>query len=753
MITREIRIQGIVQGVGFRPFIKNLADSLQIKGSVINTSNGVVIKANLWDEELTKFIQLIKTKSPSLSHIVDIQVQDIPHIDFNDFKIETSKDTGGITLIPPDMAICDECRAEILDISERRFFYPFTNCTNCGPRYSIIEHLPYDRCNTTMKSFNMCSECMHEYENSKDRRFHAEPIACIDCGPKVYLNYKGKIIENQEESFKKLAEHIDNGGIAAVKGLGGYHLICSAEQNEPVLKLRKYKKRNTKPFAIMAENIETIKRYAVVPNEVEKILRQPESPIVIFEWFRRPFSNLISPNSNKIGVMVAYTPLHITLFQFMKTKFIVATSGNYKDEPIAKDEHEAETNLKNFTDVFLHHNREIYQRVDDSVCITADYGYTLLRRARGFAPYPVALRKYKDEELFASGANLKSSLLFYKGGYGFLSQYIGDLDNIETEEMYEEVHNNMKSLFNINSDTAIIDYHSQYRSSLFAEKKYKKIYKVQHHAAHFASNLAENSYYDNAIGVVMDGFGLGLDNKGWGGEIFIKQDNIITRYAHIENHIQPGLDSAAKNPVRMVISYLHSNNLLEKIKPLLLENDYTTEQEISLIKSAVDNKVNSIDTSAAGRLFEAMGSLILRKRSNEYEGELAILLENLTYGECEEEYNFIFEENEIKLYNMLQEMLDDILNNTDIRIISTKFHNGFAKVIYNICMHLKEKYNICTVALSGGVMQNIFLSSKIYNLLVNNGFNVLIHKKVPANDAGIALGQLYYYLCDLELKY
>ena len=275
MITREIKIQGIVQGVGFRPFIKNLADSLQIKGSVINTSNGVIIKANLWDEELTKFINLIKTKSPSLSHIVDIQVQDISHIDFNDFKIETSKDTGGITLIPPDMAVCNECRAEILDISERRFFYPFTNCTNCGPRYSIIEHLPYDRCNTTMKSFNMCNECMHEYEDSKDRRFHAEPIACIECGPKVYLNYKGKIIENQEESFKKLAEHIDNGGIAAVKGLGGYHLICSAEQNEPVKKLREFKKRNTKPFAIMAENIETVKRYAVVPNEVEKLLKQP----------------------------------------------------------------------------------------------------------------------------------------------------------------------------------------------------------------------------------------------------------------------------------------------------------------------------------------------------------------------------------------------------------------------------------------------------------------------------------------------
>ncbi len=311
MITRQITIQGIVQGVGFRPFIKNLADSMQIKGSVINTSMGVIIKANLWDDELDKFIIKIKENAPALSHIASIDIKDIKHIDYNNFSIETSKELGGITLIPPDIAVCDECRSEILDISERRFFYPFTNCTNCGPRYSIIEKLPYDRCNTTMKDFKMCDDCYDEYTNTSDRRYHAQPAACGECGPKVTLNYKGRIIENQEEAFKKTADYIDNGGIVAVKGLGGYHLICSAENDSAVLKLRQLKKRNTKPFAVMAENIQTIKRYAVIPKIVEDTLKSAESPIVIFEWFRRPFSDYVSPDSNKIGIMTAYTPLHI----------------------------------------------------------------------------------------------------------------------------------------------------------------------------------------------------------------------------------------------------------------------------------------------------------------------------------------------------------------------------------------------------------------------------------------------------------
>ena len=330
----------------------------------------------------------------------------------------------------------------------------------------------------------------------------------------------------------------------------------------------------------------------------------------------------------------------------------------------------------------------------------------------------------------------------------FLEQFISELMSID----YEEVHNNMQSLFNIYPEVAVVDYHSQYRSTLFAEKRYKNIYKVQHHTAHFASCMAENSYYDNAIGIVMDGFGLGADNKAWGGEIFIKEENIIRRYAHIENYIQPGLDSAAKNPVRMVISYLYTENLLDKVMDRFISSGYTTEQEISLIKMAVDNKLNSIETSAAGRLFESAGSLALLKRTNEYEGELAILFENLAFKECNECYNFMYEDNKIKLSKVFKEMVDDILNNQNIKIISSKFHNGFAKVIYDICVDISNKYGISTIALSGGVMQNIFLSSKIYNMLTEKGFRVLTHKKVPANDAGIALGQLYCYLNNITLK-
>ncbi len=442
--TRQIEIQGIVQGVGFRPFVKNLADSMNIKGCVTNTSHGVVIKANLSDNKLDDFLINIKKKSPALSCITNIEVKNIDYTEFSTFSIADSEYTSGNTLISPDIAICNECRSEILDYAEKRFFYPFTNCTNCGPRYSIIENIPYDRCNTTMKDFKMCDECYEEYTDTSDRRFHAEPIACGDCGPKVTLNFKDKIIKNQEDAFKQVADYIDNGGIVAVKGLGGYHLICSAEKDDAVLKLRKLKNRNTKPFAIMAENIATIKKHAIVPEIVESQIKSPESPIVIFEWYERPFSEYVAPNSNKIGVMIAYTPLHIVLFQYMKTKFIIATSGNNRDEPIAKTEDEAENNLQKYTDVFLHHNRKIFQRVDDSVCAVSDYGYILYRRARGYAPYPVAIKSTSNEEIFASGADLKSSLLFYKSGFAFLSQYIGDLNNIESENMYKEVYDNRK---------------------------------------------------------------------------------------------------------------------------------------------------------------------------------------------------------------------------------------------------------------------------------------------------------------------
>lgn len=747
MITKKILIQGIVQGVGFRPFIKRLADSLGLNGKVSNTSSGVEIYLNVEnEEELEEFIKRVREKAPSICFIVDIISENVSYNEFDSFSIEVSEEHSGITLVSPDMAICSDCRKEVLDIAERRFYYPFTNCTNCGPRYSIIKKLPYDRENTVMKEFEMCEDCEEEYTDVDDRRFHAQPIACFDCGPHVWLNFDGEIYEDGEEAFVKLGEYIDNGGIAAVKGLGGYHLICSAEQDEAVLKLRQLKKRSTKPFAVMAENVETVKRYAVISDEVEDILQSSESPIVIFDWYLRPFSKYVSPHSSKVGVMTAYTPLHVILFQFMRTKFIVATSGNYKDEPIAKTVDEAESSLKSFTSVFLHHNRDIYTRVDDSVLSLTESGWTLLRRGRGYAPYPVMIQSKKKEEVFAGGANLKSSIAFYKDGFAFLSQYIGDLDNIKTEEMYQETYENMKNLFGINAETGICDIHSQYRSTLFVRENFSKVYEVQHHVAHFASNMAENMFYGDALGIIMDGFGLGTDNKGWGGEIFIKQSDKISRLYHIENYIQPGLDSSAKNPARMMISYLYSEKMLDSVKDYLINAGYTTEKEISLIEGSIKNRINIIETSSAGRLFEAAGSLVLNKRSNEYEGETAVLFENIICLECNERYNFYIENNKIKLDKVLHSLINDVVHGVDKGVISARFHNGFVFILNEISIQIREKYNINTVILSGGVMQNITLLNKLMKVLEKNGFRVLTHKKVPSNDGGIALGQLYCYL-------
>lgn len=770
MKTKILKIQGVVQGVGFRPFIKKLADKLDIQGVVYNNSNGVTVVCNVTQDELKEFINKIKTELPSIAHIINIDIEDTGTRYYNDFQIIESEKVDGVTLISPDVATCKKCRNEILDIGEKRFLYPFTNCTNCGPRYSIIKEIPYDRPNTTMNSFEMCDTCYKEYSDINDRRYHAQPIACFDCGPKIFAEINDTIIDDNEEAFLKIAELIDNGEIVAIKGLGGYHLIVDGTNSKAIERLRNIKKRSTKPFALMVENVDTIKDYINISEKNEKLLKSNEAPIVIFEWTDSnskshnkeipiPFAENVAPFSNKIGIMLAYTPLHIILFHFLKTKFIVATSGNMKDEPIAKSVDEARLNLSSATKYFLHHNRDIHTRIDDSVVTlinnkNTNQDYSIIRRARGYAPIPVSLKNNTgtEKDVFACGANLKSSIAFYKDGYGFLSQYIGDLDNIYNEEMYKEIYNNMIKMFNLEPEMAVTDNHDQYRSTIFTKEKYSHVKSYQHHVCHFASNLAENSHYGNALGVVMDGFGIGLDNKAWGGEIFLKNNNVITRLAHIKNYVQPGLDAAAKDPIRMMISYLYSEKLLDKIEKILIDNKLSTSKEITLVKMAIDNKLNSIETSAAGRLFEAVGSLVLQKRNNEYEGELAILLENYANSNIDESYQFIFnkETNEIELNQMLQELVSDILSGKSKNIIATKFHNGFSNVIAETVVYFSKIHKIEYVSLSGGVMQNMKLLNNIMNKLKDNGIKPLIHKYVPANDAGIALGQLYCYLNNVE---
>lgn len=754
-----IKVQGIVQGVGFRPFIKNLADRLSIKGYVINTSEGVEIKCAAEDKILKEFLDKIKIEAPPISHIVSLEIAEASEYDrqiFNDFIIKKSERFAGkITLVAADAATCPECLAEIEDPSSRRFHYPFTNCTNCGPRYSIIENLPYDRPYTVMKEFQMCDDCLKEYENPADRRFHAQPIACPKCGPQIWLNYKGKRIDDNDEVLKTAAKAIDSGEIIAMKGLGGYHLICDAYSDKAIGKLRAIKERASKPFALMVKNIDTLDKYMDLEGVSREIFLSPSAPIVLLEWRDRPFSTLVAPKTNKIGVMRAYTPLHFLLFDYLKSDFIIATSGNLRDEPLAYDENEAEDALKSFTDIFLHHNRKIHNRVDDSVVAVIKNGYTVLRRARGFAPFPVIIKaadENQNQEIFASGANLKSGMAFYKNGFAFLSQYIGDLDNVETEDFYRRTFDVMKSLFGIDLTETVKDCHPDYRSSRFVDSLNLRTSEVQHHVAHFASCLCENSFYGDAIGVVMDGFGLGADKKnGWGGEFFIKKGINIFRKYHLRPFVQPGLDSAAKHPCRMAVSYIYSSGLLERYRPYLSEKLGMDKNEIALIKGASDKMINSIYTTSAGRLFEAVGSIVLGKRSNEYEGELAVNLEGIADKNVKDYYEFAITEAGLNPSAVFGFILDDIEMGVPAGIISAKFHNGFAHAIVDVCKNIRQSEGVNAVALSGGVFQNIYLLDALVGGLNKEGFQTLAHTKVPANDQGLALGQLYTVLLNLDL--
>ncbi len=746
----SIYVQGVVQGVGFRPFIKNLATKLNLKGYVSNTSKGVKIEIISSEDEADNFINELLNNAPAISHILSIEKKQSSIDSVDDFIIKTSNIESGVTLVSSDISVCSKCKDEIDSNKERRYKYPFTNCTNCGPRYSIIKKLPYDRCNTVMDNFLMCDDCQEEYKDSLDRRFHAQPIACPKCGPKIYLNHNGKVIYDNVEALKITANEINKGNIVAVKGLGGYHLICDGHNDSVIQKLRNLKNRQEKPLALMVKNIQVLKKYIDLDEKYISLISSPESPIVICDFKYIPFSKFINPLSNKIGIMVAYTPLHYLLFDYLKNDFIVATSGNLKDEPISISEKDAEENLSIFTNTFLHHNREIYNRVDDSVISITEKDYTIFRRARGFAPYPVVIKSDKKTEIFAAGANLKSTIALYKNNFAFVSQYIGDLDNVETMELYEEIFTRMKKLFNVKPNITLIDYHKNYRSSIFANSLGLETISIQHHIAHFSSCLAENSYYGDAVGIIMDGFGLGLDNEAWGGEFFLKKGKKITRKSYLKKYLQVGLDSASKNPVRMLISYLVSNNLLDKYRYIIQSRIGISDKEVLLVENMCKNNINSILTTSAGRLFEAVGSLVLSKKSNEYEGALAVALENICCNNYEDFYNFTYENNCIDFISVIEQIFIDIEKGIDESIISYKFHKGFANVISIAAKKIALENQVKVIALSGGVFQNITLLNFVIEYLEKENFTVLIHKKVPSNDGGISLGQLYYYLEELE---
>lgn len=742
--TFKVYVKGIVQGVGFRPFIYKLASLYKFKGYVNNSKKGVeILVSESTHEEIEKFCSDIPKLSPPGSVIQNIYFEETNQQHYSDFRIINSDYTEGITAIPPDLPVCKDCLDEINHKNNRRYMYSFTNCTNCGPRYSIITNIPYDRENTTMSEFIMCEKCRNEFTNIFDRRYHAQPICCPDCGPVVY-NDK----EKNMDAIKKSAEVINNGGIVALKGLGGYQLICNAANDSAVQTLRILKKRKYKPLAVMVQSTAELNKYIKTPDKKAlNIIDSQYAPIVINDWGLLPISRYINPTGCKIGIMKANTPLHYILFRFLETDFLVATSGNKSEEPICINETEALTNLSEITDNFLHNNREIHTRVDDSVVTLMDDKIYTLRRARGFAPKPVILPNPSNLHIAGMGAHLKSTITFAAEKYAFVSQYIGDLDNNKCRDFYCEVYEKMKKLFSITPQILITDYHPDYFSSKFAISKKKKIYPVQHHIAHMYSCMAENGLTDYAIGVIMDGTGLGEDGNIWGGEFFLLQGE-ITRQYHLKNYIQPGMDSAARHPSRMLAGYFYQMGILDSYQELL--QTVISEKDTDMIRQIIDKDINCIQTSSAGRLFEAVGSLLTGHSTNEYEGFTAILAENLISNSDKKNgfYQYNITGKEIDFSNILNEICNDINSGINLSVISQKFHDSIAKIICDICSLISQNSGCKRVVLSGGVFQNIYLLEKTKIMLNSMDFEVFTHKEVPANDGGISLGQVYKYILD-----
>ncbi|MBT9130163.1 MAG: Carbamoyltransferase HypF [candidate division WS2 bacterium] len=746
---KKILIKGIVQGVGFRPFIYRLAQNFQVKGYIINTSNGVEIEAEAVKPILDEFAKAITSEAPPLSRIEEISIQEQKPKFYSTFEIRNSRADEGYQLISPDIAICKDCLVELFDPKDRRYQYPFINCTNCGPRFTIIQDIPYDRAKTTMSIFPMCPQCDEEYHNPLHRRFHAQPNACPTCGPHLMLTDRHGLEIKTETPLKNSINYLKEGKILAIKGLGGFHLTCNAQNNEVVELLRKRKNRPYKPFALMMKNLEDISKYCYVNSEEIKLLSSSQAPILLLKKRNNlKIAPSVAPNNNYLGVMLPYTPLHHLLLREYQEPLIM-TSGNLSEEPIAFINEEALERLNNLADYFLLHNRDIHACYDDSVITVYNNNPYPIRKARGYSPTALKLNfKKRPVVVFACGADLKNSFTFIKDGYAFISQHNGDLEDYQTYTNYQRNIEIFQKLFRLEPDTIAYDLHPDYFSTLYARSLSAKSWRIplQHHYAHTASCMADNGLNEKVIGISFDGVGYGIDGNLWGGEFMIADFNGFERVAHLQYLPLPGGDISVKKPYRIALSYLHT--LLGKLPFNLELFKYTNDEEIELIFHQIDKNFNTFLTSSCGRLFDAVSSILDICQKVTYEGQAAMELEMLSEGKSNNHtdyYTFDLIESGnswiIKLGSLLDSILNDYLKNIDKGVIGNRFHNTLAKMALTISELMRKNYGLNKVVLSGGCFQNQLLLKKTILQLQNQGFEVYIHKNVPPNDGGISLGQ------------
>jgi hydrogenase maturation protein HypF len=747
----HISVKGVVQGVGFRPFIYQLATKHNLKGWVCNTSEDVRIEVEGEAKDIEQFLLGLREQAPPLSHIEDITITHGSPANYERFEIRHSiAEDGKYQLVSPDIATCPDCLQEILNPEDRRHRYPFTNCTNCGPRFTIIADIPYDRPNTTMHRFKMCPECQREYDDPLNRRFHAQPNACPVCGPQLELVDERGISVTCDDIIGKTSQLLREGKIIAVKGLGGFLLACDATSQEAVNRLRQRKNRPAKPLAIMVSSIDEVGKHCYVNNEEAKLLTSPGSPIVLMKWKTdSTVSTAVAPGLNYLGVMLPYTPLHHILLRETDLP-LVMTSGNLSEEPIAKDNEEALRRLGGIADYFLMHNRDIYARYDDSVTMVERGVPQLIRRARGYAPYPIHLT-YKSQQILGCGAEEKNTFCLTRDNFAFLSQHIGDMENLETMEHLVNTIDLYKKLFRIEPEIIAHDLHPEYLTTKYAKELVAKadnikLIPVQHHHAHIVSCMVDNGLEESVIGVSFDGTGYGSDGNIWGGEFLVADYRQCARVGHLEYLPLPGGALAIKKPYRTAIGYLTSLGVdSDQWLPFLKQVD---DVELNIIRSQLEKNINSPLTSSCGRLFDAVSALIGVRSITEYEAQAAIDLEMLAYDEASETGSYPFSAIEqdnmslIKLQGLFAAIVDDLHSKTPEAKIAARFHNTVAQMIDELSKAISAKTGITRVALSGGVFQNRLLLRKTVSQLESDGFEVFTHRQVPCNDGGISLGQV-----------
>ncbi|HMZ44827.1 MAG TPA: carbamoyltransferase HypF [Anaerolineales bacterium] len=754
MRSIRVHVTGIVQGVGFRPFVYGLAVRLGLRGWVLNTSAGVDIHVEGAEVQVALFIEKLSSELPPLATLDSVTVKEAEVENHSVFTIQPSNHIeGAFQPVSPDVALCADCERELFDPQNRRYLYPFINCTNCGPRFTIIKDLPYDRPATTMADFPLCEDCRAEYENPTDRRFHAQPVACPTCGPFVQLRSlsTGHVsnIELRLSAVLKTRQFLREGRVVAIKGLGGFHLACDAMNERAVNELRQRKGRAGKPFALMFANLDTVMQYCEINEEEAKLLTGHEKPIVLLKLkAHTSLAANVAPHMDTLGAMLPYTPLHHLILNQTDEKLnaqsvppvLVMTSGNLSEEPISITNEDAFEKLSPLADAFLLHNRDIHVRCDDSVVRADGRGITFLRRARGYAPYPVLL-PFESRPTLAVGGELKNTFCLTRDRYAFLSQHIGDMENVEVYESFEQNVERLSHLFRVQPQVIAHDMHPNYFTTQWAQKMEGRRVPVQHHHAHIAACMADNRLTDRrVIGLSFDGTGYGTDGAIWGGEVLLASYADFERVAHLQYLPLPGSDSATRHPWRIAVGYAEALGLEINDLPFMQGLDATA---VEIVRQQVRKDLNTPHTSSMGRLFDAVASLGGVRSDVSYEAQAAIELEVLSkrFINGAEAYPYQIRNGIVLLGELLQDVIADIRSKQPVGLIGARFHQTLCALAVEVCRNTRNETGINEVALSGGVWQNQTLLNLTREKLADERFVVFSHRQTPANDGGLALGQ------------